>query len=84
MILVNLIDFDREDCDNDGLPSYQDPFSCVSFDVPIAFTPNGDGYNDYLGYDNQAKVFRGRSDRGNFAGTLPEGTYFCFIDAGDR
>ncbi|MEL6560204.1 MAG: cadherin domain-containing protein [Bacteroidota bacterium] len=47
-VTVFLIDFDREDCDRDGIPNYRDLYSCVSFTVPVVFTPNGDGINDQL------------------------------------
>ena len=111
---MTLIDFDREDCDNDGIPNYEDLFSCETFNVPVAFTPNGDGQNDRLiieglenypgnlvkivnrwgatvweaiGYNNQEVVFEGFASDSSSASvsgsTLPEGTYFYFIDARD-
>ncbi len=44
------IDEGDDDCDNDGIPDYQDiEDDCVErLDVPDTFSPNGDGINDYF------------------------------------
>ena len=36
----------NDDCNYNGIPNYLDPQSCDL--IPDAFSPNGDGYNDYL------------------------------------
>jgi gliding motility-associated-like protein len=37
----------NDDCNFNGIPNYLDPESC-EFLMPDAFSPNGDGINDYL------------------------------------